>query len=402
MRPGAASLASGGRCGRERPAARYKLRRARPTANGGLATAGAAGGRRSSSGAVTRALHGDGPRRSDQHAVVRRKATGGRAGPRRPHAGRRRRARARGHGGGGGDGGRGCWRLQPAAAGCRVRPREEIVLRALRLRSDRLDGGSLARGGIKRLGAVGRRRRGIRRRRCGWCRECGRRRCRRPGGRGNVRRGRRLGVRCSRRRRMWDGTGRSGLRDGWGWRHARVRGALLADRCRLGGRRRHRGTWSRRSRREDLLRVEIPLAVGGDAHAEMHVGLGVLDGTALADRGHPLALCNRLALRDRQRPEVEQRDGVAVVGPDGDRRSTAGNRPRERDDAGGGRDDRRPQRAGDVDSPVLAAAIGIRSERERPQNRSADRPRPRARCRRQRPADDERRGESARSGRSPS
>lgn len=88
----------------------------------------------------------------------------------------------------------------------------------------------------------------------------------------------------------------------------------------------------------------------------------MLGSAARADRPHCRALGDGRAPGERERAEVEERDGVAARGPDGDGEPAAGNGPREGD---------RPRRrsanrcaggTADVDSSMLAARVRVVAE----------------------------------------
>lgn len=74
---------------------------------------------------------------------------------------------------------------------------------------------------------------------------------------------------------------------------------------------------------------------------------------------------------------MDERDRVAVVGPDRDRQSTAGDRARERDNACPRRAYGRTRGAADVDAAMLPARIRVVAELEASQHRTRSRPRPR-------------------------
>jgi hypothetical protein len=154
------------------------------------------------------------------------------------------------------------------------------------------------------------------------------------------------------------------------------------SRCggRLGGGRRGR----RRGRRlppprQEAQRVEVPVVVADDAHAEVDVRRRrdcVLARADLADR---VALRDRVAAAHRERAELQQGDRMAVRGRD--RHAAAARRQRagERDRAAYGRADGGADGRADVDAAVLAAGVRVGTERERTQDRPVDGPRPRGR-----------------------
>jgi hypothetical protein len=86
---------------------------------------------------------------------------------------------------------------------------------------------------------------------------------------------------------------------------------------------------------------------------------------ARADAADHRPFLDRLALRDQDLAELEQRDGVAVRGLDRDRLPSARQCPGERDGAR-----RRGPHVGaglaaDVDAPVLATGVWVLAEHER-------------------------------------
>lgn len=188
------------------------------------------------------------------------------------------------------------------------------------------------------------------------------------------------GVGLGRRR----GRGRRGRRDG----HDRSRNQncsrrshlrdsrLRRDRSRRWLRRRsRRGRWNlRRTRREQRRRVDVPLRLSGDADAEMHRA-GLPDNADGRAFGHGRPAC------DGDRPELRERDGVAVVGENRDRLARSRDGAGERDRACARRDDARAGVTCDVDAAMLACGVRMRRvERERLENCAVGRPRPCARC----------------------
>jgi len=215
----------------------------------------------------------------------------------------------------------------------------------------------------------------------------GRGRCRRGCRRSLDRRGsgRRLGGRAGCRRRRRRAEGGPG---GRGRRHGRgdVGSGRLGRR-----RRRSRLSWSRRrdrrgsrsdERGENRQWIEIALRVGRHAEAQMDVRGRHLRYAARPDRSDVGAFLDDDALENADRPQVGERDGVAVGGLDRERpavrrhgaREGDGSRRRRPDEVAGGG-------GAQVDAPVLAAGVRVRAERERSQHGPGDRPRPRLRCR---------------------
>ena len=247
---------------------------------------------------------------------------------------------------------------------CRLRGRGG---RSLRRRGRRLlrrlahRGRSLRRRGVRfRLG----RRSGIdaRRRLLGdgrVRRRRGHRLRRRRHGIGRRRSGRNRSLRSSRR-------GHSGLGRGRGIR------------CRRGDNRcavRHEGRRGHdEPRRQERERVDVPVRIGRDTHAEMHVALA-------ADEADDIAFPDGAAARDGRRTQVDERDRVAVRRPNRDDSAAPwdgageGHRPARRGEHGraGSRADRNPA--------VLPTRVRMRRvEGEVAQHRTVRRPRPGARA----------------------
>jgi hypothetical protein len=85
-------------------------------------------------------------------------------------------------------------------------------------------------------------------------------------------------------------------------------------------------------------------------------------------RSYRAPLGDVLALGNRRAAQLEERDGVAVGGVDGDGAAAAGDRADERHLTGRGREDNAPDRRGDVDAAMLAAGVDVRAERKGPQH----------------------------------
>ena len=204
------------------------------------------------------------------------------------------------------------------------------------------------------------------------------------------RRGGRIRGLCDGGRRL-DGRGRGSHRSSLrrpargraGRRSSRSgrRGLRDCGRRRLNGRRTRRrtGRGSRRrdrTRRQQPERVGVALLVGGSSDPEVDGRDGLLRRAARADRADRAALGDRVALRDDDRPEVDERDGVPVRREDRDAAPVGRQRARERHDARRGRSDGRAVRTGDVDAAVLPTRVGVRAERERAEDRAVRGPRP--------------------------
>jgi hypothetical protein len=129
---------------------------------------------------------------------------------------------------------------------------------------------------------------------------------------------------------------------------------LLRPGLGLNGRRRC-GFPSRKQRE----RVHVAVRIGGQANAEVEVGLRPLSLAARADRAHDLAFLNRGPGAHSDRAEVDERDRVAIGGANRQAQALTGQLPDERGDACRRSPDLRTRRGRDVDSPVLAACVGI-------------------------------------------
>lgn len=138
-----------------------------------------------------------------------------------------------------------------------------------------------------------------------------------------------------------------------------------------------------RPRGEQRERIQIPVRVGGQTNAEMDVGLCPLGVAARPDRADDLALFNRRSRPHANRPQVDERDRVAVGRANRQAQAFVRKLPDEGGDAGCGCPDIGADRRRDVDSAVLAAGIGVIFGDERPQHRSVDGPGPGTRRRAQ-------------------
>jgi hypothetical protein len=187
------------------------------------------------------------------------------------------------------------------------------------------------------------------------------------------------GPRCHRRPRRRLGLPRGGSR--------------RLHRCGLGSRSRIRG--AALAGRKQGQRVEVPVRLGGQPNAEVH-------------RGHSpflapeLGCCDHVALHDgcanahAEGAEMQERDRVAVLGPQGDRPAAAGNRSRERDHARDRSEDVLSRSRGDLDAAMLPGGVGIVVDVEGSEHRAGHGPAPRRRGgRRCEGSDDRRQGRPA-------
>jgi hypothetical protein len=161
-------------------------------------------------------------------------------------------------------------------------------------------------------------------------------------------------------------------------------GRIGAHRRRSGLRRRRlrlrlRDRWAFRhlARGKQRQRVEVPVGVGREPDPEVDVGLDAFDVSARPDRPDDVALGDQGSVRDRDRPQVDERDGVAVGGPHGEAEPLMRQLPHKRHDPVRRGAHVRPRRGADVDAAVLASRVRIASVDERPQHRSVDGPSPR-------------------------
>jgi hypothetical protein len=160
---------------------------------------------------------------------------------------------------------------------------------------------------------------------------------------------------------------------------------------RSSGRRRHarrrsrlgRGRHGRRlrGRRQEQQRVEVALRVCRPADAQVEVRHRQLRDAARPDRGDRIALGDQAAPPDPERPEMQQRDRVAVGRLDRQRLAAGRHRPGERDGSAGRRDHRRALRSTDVDPAMLAARVRVVAKAELAQHRPVHGPHPATRAR---------------------
>jgi len=145
------------------------------------------------------------------------------------------------------------------------------------------------------------------------------------------------------------GHGRSGCRHRPGWR----RGSRAADVARRLDRA------GRRSGKEEQ-RVEVPVFLGGLSDPEVHVGYVELRSAARPDRSDRIAFLHGISTPHAERPEVQQRRGIAVRRLDRDGLAPIRDAAGEGDRPGGGRDDRSSAVGSDVYSSVLACRVRVR------------------------------------------
>lgn len=140
---------------------------------------------------------------------------------------------------------------------------------------------------------------------------------------------------------------------------------------------------TRRPCREKRERVDIPVRIGGQANAEVDVGLGPLGLAARADGAHDLPFLDRRPSPYPDRSEVHERDRVALGGANRQAEPLVRKLPDERRDARCRSPDFGTCGRRNVDSPMLAARVRIPFCDERSQHQTVDGPRPRTRRRAQ-------------------
>jgi hypothetical protein len=106
-------------------------------------------------------------------------------------------------------------------------------------------------------------------------------------------------------------------------------------------------------------RVDVAVRVGGQPHSEVDVRVGAFGLSAWADRPHDLSLRDCGPRSDRNRPEVDERDRVAVLGPDRQAATFSRQLAGEGDDAGRRGAHLCSRRRADVDATVLATRVRI-------------------------------------------
>jgi len=137
-------------------------------------------------------------------------------------------------------------------------------------------------------------------------------------------------------------------------------------------------------RGEQQLRVDVAVRVGGQAHAQVDVGLGAFGLAARPDRADDFSLCDSSPHSNGDRPQVNQGDRVAVLRADRQAAARTGNLAGERDDPSHRSAHLCARRCADVDSAVLPASVRIVAGDERPEHRTVDRPAPTGRARHER------------------
>ena len=123
-------------------------------------------------------------------------------------------------------------------------------------------------------------------------------------------------------------------------------------------------------------RVEVAVRIRGQANTEVDVGLRALRVSARSDRAHDFAFADGRPDSDRDRPQVDERDRVPVLGADRQAAALVWNLARERDDPAHRSAHVGARRRADVDSAVLPASVGVVTGDEGPQHGAVDGPAP--------------------------
>jgi hypothetical protein len=96
----------------------------------------------------------------------------------------------------------------------------------------------------------------------------------------------------------------------------------------------------------------------------MDVRLGDFGLAARADGADAIPFGDVAALSHAERPQMHERDGVTVCGPNGDRAASGRHSARKGDFSARRSDDGRAKRGADVDSAVLPSGVGVVAEVE--------------------------------------
>jgi hypothetical protein len=170
-------------------------------------------------------------------------------------------------------------------------------------------------------------------------------------------------------RRLHDDGGRS-CRGRSQWRRRRL------DLHGLGSARDRDRNRGRRLRGKKVERVEVAVGFHRAADSEMHVCFSRSCVSTRAHHSNRLPFRYGSAANDGDRSKLEQRDRVAVRRLNRQRVPAVRHGADERHRSRSGGVDRRPDRAANVDSPMLTARVWIGSEREGPEDRPVQRPGP--------------------------
>lgn len=130
-----------------------------------------------------------------------------------------------------------------------------------------------------------------------------------------------------------------------------------------------------RPRRQERQRVEIAVGLGGQSNSEVDRGHTPLAGTELGFR-YGLSFRDRGADPHAEGAEMEKRDRVAVLGPEGDRPPAAGHGSGECDHAGDRSEHVLSGRGRDLDPAVLPGRVRVALDVEGAENSAGHRPAP--------------------------
>jgi hypothetical protein len=126
-------------------------------------------------------------------------------------------------------------------------------------------------------------------------------------------------------------------------------------------------------------RIDISVRLGGEPNSEVEGGDAHFRTGELGRSDH-VPLLQRSACAHGDGAQVQERDRIAVLGPQRDRPPAAGNRSCESDHTRNRCEHLLSRRRRDVDAPMLPGPVRVGVDVERPQDRAGDGPAP-GRCR---------------------
>jgi hypothetical protein len=129
------------------------------------------------------------------------------------------------------------------------------------------------------------------------------------------------------------------------------------------------------TRRKQGERIDVPVWLCGQANSEVH-GRHARCLSVKLRRGEHVPLSDGRARAHGEGAEVQERDRVTVLGPQGDRPSASGNRSCEGDYARDRREHLLTRSRGDVDAPMLPGLVGVAVDVEGSKYRAGDGPAP--------------------------
>jgi hypothetical protein len=127
--------------------------------------------------------------------------------------------------------------------------------------------------------------------------------------------------------------------------------------------------------REQGQRIDISVRLGGESNSEVDGGHARFPTGELGCSDH-VPLLQRRACADAEGAQVQERDRIAVLGPQGDRPSAAGNRSCERDHTRDGCEHVLSRSRGDFDATMLPGPVRVAVDVEGPEDRAGDGPAP--------------------------